>query len=83
MQRCEGATGRWCESPVRGPIVRQSLRADLQEAHPPQSGGCHEYTQVVRSAVGRVQDGKVLLDLRTVFERQEDELFEAIRTGVL
>ena len=35
------------------------------------------------AAVGRVQDGKVLLDLRTVFERQEDELFEAIRTGVL
>lgn len=33
------------------------------------------------AVVGRVQDGRVLLDLRTVFERQEDELFEAIRAG--
>ncbi|HET6575276.1 MAG TPA: L-seryl-tRNA(Sec) selenium transferase, partial [Fimbriiglobus sp.] len=30
------------------------------------------------AVVGRVQDGKLLLDLRTVFERQEDELVEAI-----
>jgi L-seryl-tRNA(Ser) seleniumtransferase len=34
------------------------------------------------AVVGRVQDGKVLLDLRTVFERQEDELFEAVRRAV-
>jgi hypothetical protein len=31
--------------------------------------------------VGRVQDGKLLLDLRTVFERQEDELLAAIRAA--
>jgi L-seryl-tRNA(Ser) seleniumtransferase len=31
------------------------------------------------SVVGRVQSGKVLFDLRTVFERQEDEMIEAIR----
>ncbi len=30
------------------------------------------------AVVGRVQAGQVLLDLRTVFERQEDELAEAI-----
>jgi L-seryl-tRNA(Ser) seleniumtransferase len=34
------------------------------------------------AVVGRVQDGKVLLDLRTVFERQEDELVEAVRRAV-
>lgn len=32
--------------------------------------------------VARIQDGRVLLDLRTVFERQEDELFEAIQASV-
>jgi L-seryl-tRNA(Ser) seleniumtransferase len=32
------------------------------------------------AAVGRVQDGRLLLDLRTVFERQQDELLNAIRT---
>jgi L-seryl-tRNA(Ser) seleniumtransferase len=31
------------------------------------------------AVVGRMQDGKVLLDLRTVIERQENELTEAIR----
>jgi L-seryl-tRNA(Ser) seleniumtransferase len=31
------------------------------------------------AVVGRVQDGALLLDLRTVFERQEEELFSAIR----
>ncbi|MCE9564781.1 MAG: L-seryl-tRNA(Sec) selenium transferase [Planctomycetes bacterium] len=31
------------------------------------------------SVVGRVQDGKLLLDLRAVFPRQEDELLEAIQ----
>jgi L-seryl-tRNA(Ser) seleniumtransferase len=30
------------------------------------------------AVVGRVQDGKLLLDLRAVFERQEDELLAAI-----
>ena len=32
--------------------------------------------------VGRVQDGRVLLDLRCVFERQEEELLEAVRLAV-
>jgi L-seryl-tRNA(Ser) seleniumtransferase len=31
------------------------------------------------AVVGRVQDGKLLLDLRTVFDRQEEELLAAIR----
>jgi L-seryl-tRNA(Ser) seleniumtransferase len=31
------------------------------------------------AVVGRVQDGRVLLDLRCVFERQEEELLEAVR----
>jgi hypothetical protein len=31
--------------------------------------------------IGRVQEGKVLLDLRTVFERQEEELFAAVRVA--
>jgi L-seryl-tRNA(Ser) seleniumtransferase len=31
------------------------------------------------AVVGRVQDGRVLLDLRCVFDRQEDELIEAVR----
>lgn len=34
------------------------------------------------AVVGRVQDGKVLLDLRTVFERQEGELLNAIGRAV-
>jgi L-seryl-tRNA(Ser) seleniumtransferase len=33
----------------------------------------------VPAVVGRVQDERVLLDLRCVFERQEDELLEAIK----
>jgi L-seryl-tRNA(Ser) seleniumtransferase len=33
------------------------------------------------AVVGRVQDGKLLLDLRTVFERQEEELLTAIRNA--
>ena len=32
--------------------------------------------------VGRVKDGVLLLDLRTVFERQEDELMAAVRRAV-
>jgi L-seryl-tRNA(Ser) seleniumtransferase len=32
--------------------------------------------------MGRVQDGRVLLDLRCVFERQEGELLEAITAAV-
>jgi L-seryl-tRNA(Ser) seleniumtransferase len=31
------------------------------------------------AVVGRVQDGRVLLDLRCVFDRQEEELLEAVR----
>jgi L-seryl-tRNA(Ser) seleniumtransferase len=31
------------------------------------------------AVLGRVQDGRVLLDLRCVFERQDDELLEAVR----
>jgi L-seryl-tRNA(Ser) seleniumtransferase len=34
------------------------------------------------AVVGRVQDGHVLLDLRTVFERQEAELLGAVRDAV-
>lgn len=34
------------------------------------------------AVVGRVQDGKLLLDLRTVFDRQEEELSEAIRAAI-
>jgi L-seryl-tRNA(Ser) seleniumtransferase len=34
------------------------------------------------AVVGRVQDGKLLLDLRTVFERQEDTLLRAIGAAV-
>jgi len=34
------------------------------------------------AVVGRVQDGKMLLDLRTVFERQEDDLRAAITRAV-
>jgi L-seryl-tRNA(Ser) seleniumtransferase len=35
------------------------------------------------AVVGRVQDNRVLLDLRCVFERQEEELLEAVRLAVL
>ena len=35
------------------------------------------------AVVGRVQEGKVLFDLRTVFERQEDELLEAVRNALV
>jgi ribosomal protein L16/L10AE len=31
--------------------------------------------------MARVQDGRVLLDLRTVFERQETDLVEAVRAA--
>jgi L-seryl-tRNA(Ser) seleniumtransferase len=31
------------------------------------------------AVMGRVRDGKLVLDLRTVFERQEDDLVEAVR----
>jgi L-seryl-tRNA(Ser) seleniumtransferase len=34
------------------------------------------------AVVGRVQDGKLLLDLRTVFEREEDELLAALTRAV-
>jgi L-seryl-tRNA(Ser) seleniumtransferase len=34
------------------------------------------------AVVGRVQDERVLLDLRCVFERQEEELLEAVRVAV-
>jgi L-seryl-tRNA(Ser) seleniumtransferase len=34
------------------------------------------------AVVGRVQNGRLLLDLRTVFERQEDELLAAVRVAV-
>jgi L-seryl-tRNA(Ser) seleniumtransferase len=34
------------------------------------------------AVVGRVQDGRLLLDLRTVFERQEEELLGALRSAV-
>jgi L-seryl-tRNA(Ser) seleniumtransferase len=34
------------------------------------------------AVVGRVQDGRLLLDLRTVFERQEGELLAALRQAV-
>ncbi|MBX9624823.1 MAG: L-seryl-tRNA(Sec) selenium transferase [Gemmataceae bacterium] len=34
------------------------------------------------AVVGRVQEGKLLLDLRTVFDRQEEELLGAIRRAV-
>jgi L-seryl-tRNA(Ser) seleniumtransferase len=34
------------------------------------------------AVVGRVQDGRVLLDLRCVFERQAEELLEAVRLAV-
>ena len=34
------------------------------------------------AVVGRVNDGKLLLDLRAVFEHQEDELLSAIRNAV-
>jgi L-seryl-tRNA(Ser) seleniumtransferase len=34
------------------------------------------------AVVGRVQDGRVLLDLRCVFERQEAELLEAVRLAI-
>jgi L-seryl-tRNA(Ser) seleniumtransferase len=34
------------------------------------------------AVVGRVQDGRVLLDLRCVFERQEADLLEAVRQAV-
>ncbi|MBM3980638.1 MAG: L-seryl-tRNA(Sec) selenium transferase [Planctomycetes bacterium] len=34
------------------------------------------------AVMGRVQDGRVLLDLRCVFERQEGELLEAVRVAV-
>ena len=33
------------------------------------------------AVMGRVQDGKVLLDLRAVFERQESELLIAIKAS--
>jgi len=35
------------------------------------------------AVVGRVQDGKLLLDLRTVFQRQEDELLAALRKAMV
>lgn len=35
-----------------------------------------------QAVMGRVQDGRVLLDLRCVFERQEDELLAAVRAAV-
>ena len=35
------------------------------------------------AVVGRTQEGKMLLDLRTVFERQERELQQAIQTALL
>jgi L-seryl-tRNA(Ser) seleniumtransferase len=35
------------------------------------------------AVVGRVQDGKLLLDLRTVFERQEEELLAVIRNALV
>lgn len=34
------------------------------------------------AVIGRVQDGRVLLDLRCVFQRQEVELLEAVRLAV-
>jgi L-seryl-tRNA(Ser) seleniumtransferase len=34
------------------------------------------------AVVGRVQDGKLLLDLRTVFERQEEDLLAALKQAV-
>lgn len=33
------------------------------------------------AVVGRVQNGRFLIDLRTVFERQEDDLFAAVSTA--
>ena len=35
------------------------------------------------AVMARVQDGQVLFDLRTVFERQEDSLIEAIRKAAV
>lgn len=46
----------------------------------------NEFASRLRSGtpavVARVQEGKLLLDLRTVFERQEDDLLAAIRAAV-
>jgi L-seryl-tRNA(Ser) seleniumtransferase len=34
------------------------------------------------AVMGRVRDGKLVLDIRTVFERQEDDLVEAVRRAM-
>jgi L-seryl-tRNA(Ser) seleniumtransferase len=34
------------------------------------------------AVIGRLRDGKLLLDLRTVFSRQEESLFDAVRRAV-
>jgi L-seryl-tRNA(Ser) seleniumtransferase len=47
--------------------------------------GDAEFAQRLRTGdpavVGRVRDGKVILDIRTVFRHQEDELVDALRNG--
>jgi L-seryl-tRNA(Ser) seleniumtransferase len=35
------------------------------------------------AVMARIQDGRVLIDLRTVFERQDEELIEAVRQAVV
>ena len=35
------------------------------------------------AAIGRLRDNKLVLDLRTVFPHQEDELLEALRQAVM
>jgi L-seryl-tRNA(Ser) seleniumtransferase len=34
------------------------------------------------AVMGRLRDGKLLLDVRTIFPQQEDALIEAMRTAV-
>ena len=41
------------------------------------------FTEKETGEIRIVQDGRLLLDLRTVFERQEDELLAAVRAAVL
>ena len=55
-------------SPLRAKLSEGELAARLRAGSP--------------GVIGRVQEGKLLLDLRCVFERQEEQLLAALRQAV-
>jgi L-seryl-tRNA(Ser) seleniumtransferase len=68
-----------------GSLPDQSLKTCVVELEPAGLGDADLARRLrtgTPAVIGRLRDGKLLLDLRTVFPRQEDALVEAVRATV-